>query len=173
VYKGNKDRIISELSAYFPGNKPVFDCLMHFEMENFLVKNLHYTDRMSMANSVECRVPFLDHNLIGFAYSIPRNYKLTSAGQFKRILKDAFRERIPSYITKRRKAGFGMPLRSIFSSEQHVYSLLDRTFFANFQSFSVPNIERIIQNHVAGKEDNSSIIYALISFQEWYKLNFN
>jgi asparagine synthase (glutamine-hydrolysing) len=173
VYKGNKEGVISELSEYFPGDKPVFDSLMHFEMENFLVKNLHYTDRMSMANSVECRVPFLDHNLIQFAYSIPRNYKLTSGGQFKRILKDTFRERIPTYITRRRKAGFGMPLRSIFSSEQHVYSLLDRTFFANFQSFSIPDIERIVQNHITGKEDNSSIIYALISFQEWYKINFN
>lgn len=172
VYRGNKEAVISELSSYFPNEKPVFDSLLHFEMENFLVKNLHYTDRMAMANSVECRVPFLDHKLIEFAYSIPRNYKLTSSGQFKRILKDTFRDRVPAYILKRRKAGFGMPLRSIFASEKAVYTLLDKGFFANFQSFSVPHIERIVQNHVSGKEDNSSIIYALISFQEWYKLNF-
>ena len=107
-----------------------------------------------------------------FAYSIPRNYKLSNTGTSKRILKDAFKEKLPSYIVNRRKAGFGMPLRSIFSSAANVERLLDKSFFSNFNLFSVKNIEAIIQNHVSGKEDNSSIIYALISFQEWYKMNF-
>ncbi|HXB40160.1 MAG TPA: asparagine synthase (glutamine-hydrolyzing) [Bacteroidia bacterium] len=172
VYKGNKERIIDELSAYFPKGQNTFDSLAHFEMENFLVKNLHYTDRMAMANSVECRVPFLDHRIVEFAYSIPLNYKLNNSGKFKRILKDTFKSHVPDYVLKRRKAGFGMPLRSIFSSEENINGLLNKSFFTNFHSFSVENIERIIENHVSGKEDNSSIIYALISFQEWYKLNF-
>jgi asparagine synthase (glutamine-hydrolysing) len=121
---------------------------------------------------VECRVPFLDHRLIELAYSLPVNYKLSAKGEFKKILKDAFREQIPDYVLKRRKAGFGMPLRSIFMDSRRVYSLLDKGFFANFKKFSVENIERIVERHVRGEVDNSSIIYALISFQEWYKLNF-
>jgi asparagine synthase (glutamine-hydrolysing) len=141
-------------------------------MENFLVKNLHYTDRMAMANSVECRVPFLDHRIIEFAYSIPRNYKLTTTGKFKRILKDTFKTQLPDYVINRRKAGFGMPLRSIFSNTKTINGLLDRSFFANFNGFSVDAIDKLIDNHVTGREDNSSIIYALISFQEWYKINF-
>jgi len=172
VFKGNREKTIHQLTSYFPENTPVFDSLTRFETENFLVKNLHYTDRMAMANSVECRVPFLDHRIIEFAYSIPLNYKLTASGKFKRILKDTFRGKVPSYILKRRKAGFGMPLRSIFSDSENVNRLLDRAFFANFHSFSVEDIDRIVENHITGKEDNSSIIYALISFQEWYKLNF-
>ncbi len=172
VYSGNKEEVISMFSDYFPEGENVFDSLMHFEMENFLVKNLHYTDRMAMANSVECRVPFLDHRIIELAYSIPRKYKLTNFGKSKRIMKDAFSKQLPDYILNRRKAGFGMPLRSIFSSTKNIEALLDKAFFSNFNNFSVPDIERIIQNHVSGKEDNSSIIYALISFQEWYKMNF-
>lgn len=172
VYAGSKENVLEELTGYFPENEEVFDSLMHFEMQNFLVKNLHYMDRMAMANSVEGRVPFLSQKLIEFAYSIPLNYKLTWGGKFKRILKDSFKNEIPAHILKRRKAGFGMPLRSIFSNAQTVNSLLDRSFFANFPSFSVANINRIVQNHVEGKEDNSSIIYALISFREWHKLNF-
>ncbi|MEO8760842.1 MAG: asparagine synthase (glutamine-hydrolyzing) [Bacteroidia bacterium] len=172
VYKGNKEGIVDLMSGYFPKGEDVFDSLFHFEMENFLVKNLHYTDRMAMANSVECRVPFLDHRIVEFAYSIPRNYKLTSTGKFKRILKDTFKTQLPEYVTNRRKAGFGMPLRSIFSSTKTINALLDKSFFANFNGFSVKAIDAIIDNHVNGKEDNSSIIYALISFQEWYKLNF-
>lgn len=172
VYNGNKDVAIQTLSGYFPEDSNVFESIFRFELENVLVKNLHYTDRMSMANSVECRVPFLDHRIIEFAYSIPRNYKLSGAGKSKRILKDTFRPTLPSYILNRRKAGFGMPLRSIFSSTAETKRLLDTSFFSNFNGFSVQNIETIIQNHVSGKEDNSSIIYALISFQEWYKMNF-
>jgi hypothetical protein len=172
VYAGNKDSLVNMLSSYFPEKENVFDSIAHFEFENVLVKNLHYTDRMSMANSVECRVPFLDHRLMEFAYSIPRQYKLSNTGKSKRILKDTFKEKLPPYILNRRKAGFGMPLRSIFSSASSVERLLDKSFFSNFNGFSVENIETIIQNHVLGKEDNSSIIYALISFQEWYKMNF-
>jgi len=172
VYAGDKHAATELMSAYFPKGNDVFDSLFHFEMENFLVKNLHYTDRMAMANSVECRVPFLDHRIIEFAYSIPRNYKLTSTGKFKRILKDTFKTQLPDYITNRRKAGFGMPLRSIFGNTKTIDSLLDRSFFANFNGFSVEAINKIIDNHVNGREDNSSIIYALISFQEWHKINF-
>jgi asparagine synthase (glutamine-hydrolysing) len=161
------------MTSYFQKGNDIFDSLFHFEMENFLVKNLHYTDRMAMANSVECRVPFLDHRIIEFAYSIPRNYKLTTNGKFKQILKDTFKTQLPDYVINRRKAGFGMPLRSIFSNKKTIDALLDRNFFAGFAKFSVANIDKVIENHVTGKVDNSSIIYALISFQEWYKINFN
>jgi len=172
VYAGNKEGVIDMMSGYFSKGEDVFDSLFHFEMENFLAKNLHYTDRMAMANSVECRVPFLDHRIIEFAYSIPRNFKLTANGKFKRILKDTFKTQLPPYILIRRKAGFGMPLRSIFSNEKTINGLLDRSFFTNFTGFSVGAIDKIIDNHIKGKQDNSSIIYALISFQEWHKINF-
>ena len=173
VYNGNRESVEEMMTGYFPKGNDVFDSLFHFEMENFLVKNLHYTDRMAMANSVECRVPFLDHRIIEFAYSIPRNYKLTTNGKFKRILKDTFKTQLPNYVVNRRKAGFGMPLRSILSNRKTINTLLDKDFFAGFAKFSVANIYMVVENHVAGKEDNSSIIYALISFQEWYKMNFN
>jgi asparagine synthase (glutamine-hydrolysing) len=172
VYSGDRTSLENMLSNYFPDNEDVFDSLTRFELENVLVKNLSYTDRTSMANSVECRVPFLDKHIVEFAFSIKRSFKLSSTGTSKRILKDTFKNTLPNYIINRRKAGFGMPLRSIFSTKEKVYQLLDISFFENFNQFSIPHIHLIIQNHIAGKEDNSSIIYALISFQEWYKLNF-
>lgn len=173
VYKGNKQDIIQFFKGYFPGHGDIFDLIFHYELDNFLVKNLHYVDRMSMANSVENRVPFLDHRVVEFAYSIKRNYKLSSLRKAKRILKDTFRSKLPPYILKRRKAGFGMPLRSIFAVKENIDRLLQKDFFTNFYGFSPGDIDRIIDNHLSGKEDNSTIIYALISFQEWYKMNFS
>lgn len=171
IYRGDKDKTSRLLASYFPDGEDVFDSLFHFETENFLVKNLHYMDRMAMANSVEGRVPFLDHRIMEFAYSIPRHYKLTFSGNFKKIMKDSFRNKVPPYIINRRKAGFGMPLRSIFSNRAKAEELIDLNFFASFDGFSVEEIRRLVDNHVSGKEDNSSVIYALVSFKEWYKVN--
>jgi len=156
--------------SYFPEGQDPFESLFHFERENFLVKNLHYLDRMSMANSVESRVPFLDHRIIELAYSMPRSFKLNNFGVAKKVLKDAYRDRLPEAVLKRKKAGFGMPLRSILSNQAKVNELLDFDFFGNFSYFSIPHINNLISQHQRGDADNSSIIYALISYQEWYKM---
>jgi asparagine synthase (glutamine-hydrolysing) len=125
-----------------------------------------------MANSVEVRVPYLDHRIMEFAYSLPREYKLGRLGKIKRILVDAFADQLPSYIVRRRKAGFGMPIRSTFQSREKVYELLDLDLLAGVAPFDQVHIRQLIDSHADGREDNSSIIYALISFQEWYKTYF-
>lgn len=174
IYKDDSDMLIDFMKNYFPNNQSdPFQSLMQFEKDNFLVKNLHYMDRMSMANSVECRVPFLDHRLVEFAWQLKREYKLSNFGKPKKILKETFSDILPSYILNRRKAGFGMPLRSIFSNPKKVSEFLDLSFFNNFRKFDVQKIKKISENHINGTQDNSSIIYALISFQEWYKTHIN
>lgn len=170
VYQNDQDHAQPFLEQYFPEGIDPFDGMQHFEYDNFLLKNLHYVDRTSMANSLESRVPFLDHNIIQFAHNIPRKFKLSNQGKSKRILKDAFANHVPDYVTKRRKAGFGMPLRSIFSSNDKVNMLLDIDFFADFDGFSTQEIQRIKEEHISGKIDNSAILYSLISFQHWYRL---
>lgn len=170
VFKGDTENTTQFLSTYFPEGADPFDCFKTFEYDNFLQKNVSYLDRMTMANSVEGRVPFLDHRIIEFAHAIPRNFKLNNTGKTKAILKDAFKNDLPNYVTNRRKAGFGMPLRSIFSDEQKINALLDKELLNSIEGFSMVDIEKNIQNHISGKEDNSALIYALISFQEWYKM---
>jgi len=173
VFKGDKENTTQFLSNYFPEGKNPYECFKAFEYENFLQKNVSYLDRMTMANSVEGRVPFLDHRIIEFAHSIPRKYKLSNTGKTKAVLKEAFKKDLPNYVTNRRKAGFGMPLRSIFSSEQKINELLDKEIFSEIGGFSILDIEKTIQSHLSGREDNSALIYALISFQEWYKMYIN
>jgi asparagine synthase (glutamine-hydrolysing) len=156
--------------SYFNNDEDIFDNLFRFDQENFLVKNLHYVDRMCMANSMEGRVPFLDCRIAEFAYSLPLDEKISPFGDTKRIMKDCFSPVLPKALIARRKAGFGMPLRSIFSSEKKVYELLDIGFFSGFNIINIDHIKRIIKNHIDGKEDNASLIYALISFRLWYEM---
>jgi asparagine synthase (glutamine-hydrolysing) len=157
-------------NEYFDNDQDVFDNLFRFELDNFLVKNLHYVDRMCMANSMEGRVPFLDKRIADFAYSIPRKYKISDTLTTKVILKDTFKDILPIDLIKRRKAGFGMPLRSILTSEERAYSLLDLEFFDGLNIVSVDSIKELVSNHALGKEDNSALLYALISFREWHRL---
>ncbi|MGB0392094.1 MAG: asparagine synthase (glutamine-hydrolyzing) [Salibacteraceae bacterium] len=170
ILKNQDSPILPFLAAQFPENTDPFESLQPFERNNFLVKNLHYTDRMSMANSVENRVPYLDHRIVELAYNLPRNYKLSNTGKTKRILKDAFSSHLPSYVTQRRKAGFGMPLRSLLSERKQLSELLDLDFFGNFEDFEVEGIQECVNLHIKGEKDNSALIYALITFQEWYKM---
>lgn len=170
IFKEKSKTIIPLFESFFPEGDDPFEGLKKFEWNNFLVKNLHYTDRMSMANSVENRVPFLDHRIVEFANNIKTSYKLSHTGKTKRILKDAFSSHLPKYVTNRRKAGFGMPLRSLLSDRHHLSTLLDIDFFNNFEEFSVEGIQLTIDQQIQGTKDNSALIYALITFQEWYKM---
>ncbi len=77
---------------------------------------------------------------------------------------------LPDYVLNRRKAGFGMPLRSIFSNEAKINELLDLDFFGGFAFMNVDHLRGLIGNHLSGQEDNSALLYALVSFQEWYTL---
>ena len=122
-----------------------------------------------MANGVEGRVPFMDHRLIELAYSLPLHYKLGTFGNTKKILKDTFAPHIPKAIIKRRKAGFGMPLRSILRDEQKLNSLLDESYFENLHGFSMDQLTHIKTQHIKGYEDHSALLYALISFRIWVK----
>lgn len=155
------------ITPYFENADNPFEALSRFEMKNFLVKNLTYLDRMCMANSVEGRVPFMDHRLVEFALSLPVEYKLSPFGTSKRILKDAMKGFLPDYILNRRKAGFGMPLRSIFSDQQKLDQLLQIDYFGGMSDFNTDNIIALADEHIAGINDNSSILYALVSFRIW------
>jgi hypothetical protein len=63
-----------------------------------------------------------------------------------------------------------MPLRSIFSDRRKIDELLDVDFFGGYDMFDVDHMKAIVDSHVEGREDNSAIIYSLMSYQEWYKL---
>lgn len=172
VVPGDRSAIEALLAGYFPEGEDPFECAKRFEYENFLQKNLGYVDRMSMANSVEVRVPYLDHRVMDFAWSLPREYKLDNLARAKKVLVDAFRADLPGYIVNRRKAGFGMPIRSIFGSAQRALELLGLEELRQVAPFDLAHIRALVERHASGLEDNSSIIYALISFREWHRAHF-
>jgi len=160
------------LFADLLGQENSFENLMSFELGNFLVKNNHYLDRTSMAFGLESRVPYLDHEFVEFVSALPTEWKLDWKFKSKKILKDAYADVLPDFVTKRRKAGFGMPLRSLLSQENLIKELLNRELLGDLELFEMNTFDSLVEDHASGKADQSALIYAIISFQEWYKLFF-
>jgi asparagine synthase (glutamine-hydrolysing) len=130
--------------------------------------NLAYTDRASMAASVEVRVPFVDPAVMNAAFSQPGSEKIRGRTS-KAILKDAARQWLPSEIIDRPKASFGAPLRAWISGDlremvddQVVSGDLVRSGFLEGSA-----VRDLVQADRAGQEDNAKQIWQLLTLEMW------
>lgn len=161
LFKGEQ-RYGEVFAPYFTDEEDPALAMLYFETDNFLVKNLHYLDRSSMAYGLESRVPYLDHALVEWAAGLPEHYKLDRRLRSKAILKDTYADVIPAYVTKRRKAGFGMPLRSLFSNPALLDRLLPEAFCESLGCIDMDALRRIKAEHLSGEKDQSALMYAVV-----------
>lgn len=124
-------------------------------------------DRMSMAASLEARVPLLDHHLVEFATTIPARLKYRD-GVGKWILRRAIEDLVPPAVLEKPKQGFGVPLRLWFRRElrPHLDTLMrpDASIFAFTEAAAV---QRIVREHLAGRRDHSPMLWKLLVLEEW------
>lgn len=129
-------------------------------------------DLMSMANHLEVRVPFLDHKIVEFAFSLPASYKIQGDLR-KRILQDAFRDILPAELYKRPKKGFEVPLLPWFKNEMKstlAKELFNQSFIEEQGIFEWAYIKNLQdQLHSINPGDVHAKIWALLVFQKWYK----
>jgi asparagine synthase (glutamine-hydrolysing) len=129
-------------------------------------------DLMSMANSLEVRVPFLDHEVVEFACSLPENFKITSSIR-KRILQETFRPDLPEMLFKRPKHGFEVPLLNWFKAELDSLikeDLLSRKLIDEQGIFNWRAVELLLNKlHSNDPGDSTTHIWNLIVFQTWWK----
>ena len=131
-------------------------------------------DMMSMANSLEVRVPFLDHEVVDFAFSLPVDSKVNKRMK-KRIVQDAFRDILPQELYNRPKHGFEVPLLKWFKTglrSRIENDLLSDTFIKEQGLFNVHYIQQLKQKLFStNPEDIHAQIWMLIVFQSWWKKN--
>ncbi|WP_303312090.1 asparagine synthase (glutamine-hydrolyzing) [Hymenobacter sp. BT730] len=129
-------------------------------------------DLMSMANSLEVRSPFLDYNVVNFAFSLPVESKI-DAKMKKKIVQDAFRPMLPEELYKRPKHGFEVPLLKWFRNELRPLiedDLMSDTFIESQGIFDVDAIRSLkAQLFSRNPGDVHARIWALIVFQHWWK----
>lgn len=130
------------------------------------------TDKMAMAHSLESRVPFLDREVFAVSRTIPTGQKLSDA-QTKLALRQAAERAIPHDWAQKEKLGFPVPIAAWLRKDEH-YSQVKREFTsANaMRFFAVPELLRLLDDHRAGKADNSRRIWIVYSFLVWYRVFF-
>ena len=135
--------------------------------EDLLVK----TDIATMANSIEARVPFLDHRFMEEVAKIPYDLKLKGF-KTKYILKKTFSNMLPEAILKRKKMGFGVPIAKWFRNElkDYIFEILLDSKTLNRGYFKREGIERLLNEHIASKYDHSSKIWALLFLEIWFRV---
>ena len=144
---------------------------LYFEAKTFLHGLLVVEDRVSMAHSLESRVPFLDNELVEVARRIPSRLKHSNGGG-KRILRRAMHGLLPDEIIEKPKQGFSPPDESWYrgpTMEQIRSLLLDRrtTERGYFQPAA---LRRVLDEHEAGRRNNRLLIWSLLCFEWWNRL---
>ena len=129
-------------------------------------------DKMSMAHSIELRVPFLDKEVMKVGESIPAKYKVNDENT-KVALRYAAKEVLPEEWAKRQKKGFPVPIRFWFK-EQKYYDMVKETFTSDYagEFFDTEKIVKLLDDHFHDRCNNARKIYTIYVFLVWYKRFF-
>jgi asparagine synthase (glutamine-hydrolysing) len=145
------------------------DKTLYADWKTFLPElNLTYCDKLSMAASVETRVPFLDNEIVDFMCTVPPDLKLRGT-QSKYLFRRAVKDLVPAEIIHRRKAGFGAPIRTWLRGElrEMVDDLLSPERVAARGYFDATKIRAMIEDDRRGVQDNTFRIWALLTLEVW------
>ena len=130
-------------------------------------------DKMSMANSLELRVPFLDKEVMGLAAKIPTKYRITKENT-KYAMRIAALKSCPPQTANKKKLGFPVPIR-VWLKEEKYYNIIKAEFTSkNAETFfHTEKLVALLDEHKAGNYDYSRKIWTVFMFLTWYKVYFN
>ncbi|MBM3213196.1 asparagine synthase (glutamine-hydrolyzing), partial [Candidatus Poribacteria bacterium] len=162
------------LKRYFDevDSSDFLDRMQYVDQKTYLVEDpLMLTDKMSMANSLEARVPFLDHKVVGLAASIPPSLRLKGF-ETKYILKRSLDKVLPHEILNRKKQGFSMPIDTWLRNGLRDWcdDLLSEQRIKKRDYFNYNVVRWIIEKHREGKVDFSQHIWALLILEIWHSI---
>ncbi|MFN8580278.1 MAG: asparagine synthase (glutamine-hydrolyzing) [Gemmatimonadaceae bacterium] len=151
--------------------RTLLDQLLYADTKTYLHELLMKQDQMSMAASIESRVPFLDHPLVEFAARLPQHLKLRGVTT-KHVLREAMREWLPPEILSRKKMGFPVPvgawLRGQFRPLLDAFVVGERALSRGY--FRADELQRLVASHVSGEQNHAERLWALINFEIWQRV---
>jgi asparagine synthase (glutamine-hydrolysing) len=145
-------------------NRQLYVDIKTYLVDDILVK----VDRMSMATSLETRVPFLDHRLVEFTATIPSRFKLKGKST-KHILKQSLSNILPSEILQRGKEGFSIPIKNWLKEDLKpiMLDILDPAVVQRQGFFDPEFVQRLTNEHLTGVENHSHRLWAMMVFGIW------
>lgn len=161
----------STLLAGYDGVSDVRQRFFLYDIRGWLSNELLIrADKMTMAHSLEARVPFLDHELVEFCLTLPPDMKV-GGGTTKRLLRRTMRPYLPDTTTSRQQHGFVVPLADWFRNDLREFVLdLSRDSRTRTRGyFDFARMDEIVNAHVAGDADWSAQIYGLVMTELWHR----
>ncbi|OLE82569.1 MAG: asparagine synthase (glutamine-hydrolyzing) [Acidobacteria bacterium 13_1_20CM_2_65_9] len=159
--------------AYFDrlnGQSTLLDRLLYADIKTYLVELLMKQDQMSMAASIESRVPFLDHKLVEFAAQLPDEWKLNGFTT-KRVLRESMKGLLPESILNRPKMGFPVPFAAWTRGPWNAVArdvLLDSR--SRQRGIIDPMaVDRLLRDHTEGRTDGGDRIWSLLNLELWHR----
>ena len=146
-----------------------FERILYLGMKLYLQDDiLVKVDRASMANSLEVRVPYLDHTFVEYVAGLPTILKLNGLTT-KYILKKAAQDIVPKEIVQRKKKGFGIPLSKWFNGDlkKMLLSYLREERIKHGNLFHYPYIKKLLDEHFSHQRDNRKQLWTLLVFEMW------
>lgn len=166
-----RDPFAVGLRCFAESQGGMLDRMAHADLQTYLVELLMKQDQMSMAASVESRVPFLDQTLVEYAAAMPAAFKLRH-GQTKAVLREALRGRIPNAILTRKKMGFPTPvghwLRGDFAPLCHEFVSGARALERGL--FNAEIVRRLVDEHCRGIANHADRLWLLINLEIWQRI---
>jgi len=167
----NYKKITSQYFAKCAGYDEVSK-MQYIDFNTWLVGDiLLKADKMSMANSLEVRVPYLDKIVIDNMRKLPTKYKICD-GKTKYLFRKVANKKLEDKVANKKKLGFPVPIR-VWLKEEDIYNKVRNVFSSDDLFFNKNVILKLLDDHKNGSKDNSRKIWTIYTFLVWYKEYFN
>ncbi len=176
-FQAHHANVTDLMLAYFrsdrvDGDADSLNRVFYCDTKTYLPEDiLAVTDRMSMHHSLEVRVPFIDHKLMEFCATIPPEMKMRWFIK-KYLLKKATRTLLPKEVIRHRKQGFVGPMTQWLKTDlkEYVTETLSRKNLARHGCLNADVVDRVLAEHMSGRQIHDTLIWSILIFQKWYDL---
>ena len=169
IVKNGSDEVEKLIKTCFDEKRDYISNMLYYDIKYWLPDDLLMkVDKMSMAKSLEARVPYLDHEFLSFAYNIPTRIKLGNDGKY--ALKKAVLGLLPKEIIYREKHGFDVPISRWFREGSDLIEMYMDNRLTDVKYLNTDMVHEMLNMHKQGKEEYGMVLWKVLNYVVWFDM---